>query len=138
MRRTSELYVIYIMSEKQPLNSRKVSLNGLIFKRDVSQDWVMCLDLFNLYSKFILKQLEEFEEGLQVNGRRINNIRYADDAVLLSSSEADLQMLLNVVQTSSEEFGLKLNINRTKAILMSKQSPNESSLSITVNNIKIE
>jgi len=138
MRRNSELYVIYIMSKKQPLNSRKVSLNGLIFKRDVSQDWVMCLDLFNLYSKFILKQLEEFEEGLQVNGRRINNIRYADDAVLLSSSEADLQMLLNVVQTSSEEFGLKLNINRTKAIVMSKQSPNESSISITVNNIKIE
>jgi len=126
------------MSKKQPLNSRKVSLNGLIFKRDVSQDWVMCLDLFNLYSKFILKQLEEFEEGIQVNGRRINNIRYADDAVLLSSSEADLQMLLNVVQTSSEEFGLKLNINRTKSIVMSKQSPNESSISITVNNIKIE
>jgi len=126
------------MSKKQPLNSRKVSLNGLIFKRDVSQDWVICLDLFNLYSKFILKQLEEFEEGIQVNGRRINNIRYADDAVLLSSSEADLQMLLNVVQTSSEEFGLKLNINRTKSIVMSKQSPNESSISITVNNIKIE
>jgi len=138
MRRNSELYVIYIMSKKQPLNSRKVSLNGLIFKRDVSQDWVICLDLFNLYSKFILKQLEEFEEGIQVNGRRINNIRYADDAVLLSSSEADLQMLLNVVQTSSEEFGLKLNINRTKSIVMSKQSPNESSISITVNNIKIE
>ena len=138
MRRNSELYVIYIMSKKQPLNSRKVSLNGLIFKRDVSQDWVMCLDLFNLYSKFSLKQLEEFEEGIQVNCRRINNIRYADDAVLLSSSEADLQMLLNVVQTSSEEFGLKLNINRTKSIAMSKQSPNESSISITVNNIKIE
>jgi len=54
------------MSKKQPPNSRKVSMNGLIFKRDVSQDWVMCLDLFNLYSKFILKQLEEFEKGIQV------------------------------------------------------------------------
>jgi len=47
-------------------------------------------------------------------------------------------MLLNVVQTSSEEFGLKLNINRTNAMAISKQSPNESSISITVNNIKID
>ena len=84
----------------------------------------MSRDLFNLYSEFILKE-PEVEEGIQVNGRRINNIRYADDTVLLASSEAGLQMLVNIVQTSSEKFGLKLNINKTKVMVMSKQSPNE-------------
>ena len=75
--------------------------------------------------------------GIQANGRRINNIRYADDTVLLASSEAGLQMLVNIVQISSEKFGLKLNINKTKVMAMSKQSPNEPSISITVNNIRI-
>ena len=45
-------------------------------------------DFFNLYSEFILKELEEVEEGIQVNGKSINSIRYADDTVLLASSEA--------------------------------------------------
>jgi len=96
----------------------------------------MSRDLFNLYSEFILKE-PEVEEGIQVNGRRINNIRYADDTVLLASSGAGLQMLVNIVQISSEKFGLKLNINKTKVMVMSKQSPNEPSISITVNSTKI-
>jgi len=98
----------------------------------------MSPDLFNLYSGFILKELEEVEKGIQVNDRRINNIRYADDTVLLGSPEACLQMLLNVVQTSSERYGFKLNINKIKIVFMSKQSPIETSLSTTVNNIKTE
>jgi len=39
----------------------------------------MSPDLFNLYSEFILKELEEVEKGIQVNGRCINIIRYTDD-----------------------------------------------------------
>ena len=66
-------------------------------KRGVRQGCVMSPDLFNLYSEFILKELEEVKEGIQVNGRCINNIRYADDTVLLASSEAGLQMLVNIV-----------------------------------------
>jgi len=65
--------------------------------------------------EFILKELEEVEEGIQVNGRCISNIRYAEDTVLLASSEAGLQMLVNIVQISSEKFCLKLNINKTKS-----------------------
>jgi len=107
-------------------------------KRGVRQGCVMSPDLFNLYSELILKELEEVKAGIQVNGRRINNIRCADDTVLLASSETGLQILVNIVHTSSKRFGLKLNINTTKVMVMSKQSPNEPSISLTVNNIKIE
>ena len=78
----------------------------------------MSPDLFNLHTEFILKELEEVEEGIQVNGRRINNIRYADDTVLLASSEAGLQTLVNIVQISSEKFGL----NKTKVMCSSHAS----------------
>ena len=57
----------------------------------------MSPDYINLHSKFILRKLEEIEEGIQVNGRQINNICYADDTVLLVSSEAGLQVILNDV-----------------------------------------
>ena len=43
-------------------------------KRGVQQGCVMNPDLFNLYSKFILWELEKIEEGIQINGQRINNI----------------------------------------------------------------
>jgi len=55
-------------------------------KRGVRQSCVMSPDHINLYSEFILKELEEVQEGIQVNGRRITNIPFADDTVLLASS----------------------------------------------------
>ena len=100
----------------------------------------MSHDLFNLYRESIQRELEEVEEEIQVYGRRLNNIRYADDIVLLASLMAGLQvgLLLNAVQSSSEKFGLNLNINKTKVMVMSKQSPGEPSISATANNSKIE
>ena len=52
----------------------------------------MSPDLFNLYRDFIPRELEKLEEGIQVNGRPINYIIYADDTVLLASSETGLEV----------------------------------------------
>ena len=52
--------------------------------RGVRQGCVMSSDIFNLYSEMILRELEDVDEGIVVNGVRINNIRYADDTVFMS------------------------------------------------------
>ena len=106
-------------------------------KRGVRQGCVMSPDLFNLYSKFILWELEEIEEGIQINGQCINNIRYADDTVLTASKEAGLQLLLNKVLISSEKFGLILNAKKREVLVVSKQSP-EPTINIMASNVKIE
>ena len=47
-------------------------------------------------------------------GRNINNLRYADDIILMAESEEELKSLLMKVKEESEKVGLKLNIQKTK------------------------
>ena len=56
------------------------------------------------------------EAGIQISGRNINNLRYADDTTLMAESEEELKSLLKKVKEESEKAGLKLNIKKTKII----------------------
>ena len=58
--------------------------------------------------------LEEAQAGIKISGRNINNLRYADDTILMSESEEELKGLLMKVKEESEKVGLKLNIHKTK------------------------
>ena len=60
--------------------------------------------------------LEEAQAGIKFAGRKINNLRYADDTTLMAESEEELKMklLLMKVKEESENVGLKLNIQKTK------------------------
>ena len=57
--------------------------------------------------------LEEAQAGIKIAGRNINNLRYADDAIIMAESE-ELKSLLMKVKEESEKVGLKLNIQKTK------------------------
>ena len=58
--------------------------------------------------------LEEAQAGIQIAGRNINNLNYADDTTLMAESEEELKSLLMKVKEESENFGLKLNIQKMK------------------------
>ena len=58
--------------------------------------------------------LEETQAGIKIAGRNINNLRYADDTILMAESEEELRSLLMKVKEDSEKVGLKLNILKTK------------------------
>ena len=58
--------------------------------------------------------LEEAQAGINIAGRNINNLRYADDTTLMAESEEGLESLLMKVKEESEKVGLKLNIQKTK------------------------
>ena len=58
--------------------------------------------------------LDEAQAGIA--GRNINNLRYADDNILMAESEEELKSLLMNVKEKSEKVGLKLNIQNTKVM----------------------
>ena len=58
--------------------------------------------------------LEEAQAGIKIAGRNINNLRYADNTILMAESEEELKSLLMKVKEESEKVGLKLNIQKIK------------------------
>ena len=59
-------------------------------------------------------EVEEAQAEVQIAGRNINNLRYANDTTVMAESEEELKSRLMKVQEESEKVGLKLNIQKTK------------------------
>ena len=84
--------------------------------KGVCQGCILSPCLFNLYTEYIIRnaRLYEAQAGIRIDGRNINNLRYADDTTLMAESEEDLKSLLIEVKEESEKVGLKLNIQKAK------------------------
>ena len=63
--------------------------------------------------------LDEAQAGIKIAGRKINNLRYADDTTLMAESEEQLKSLLMKVKEESEKVGLKLSFQKTKIMASS-------------------
>ena len=58
--------------------------------------------------------MEEAQAGIKIAGRNIDNLRYANDTIVMAESEEELKSLLMKVKEESEKVGLKLNIQKPK------------------------
>ena len=83
--------------------------------KGVHQGCILSPCLFNLYAEYIMQnaRLDEAQAGIEIAGRIISNLRYADDITLMAESN-ELKSLLMKVKEESEKVGLKLNIQKTK------------------------
>ena len=61
--------------------------------KEVRQGCILSPCLFNLYAEYIMRNagLEEAQAGINIAGRNINNLRYADDTTLMAESEEELK-----------------------------------------------
>ena len=77
--------------------------------------WVLSPCLFNLYAEYVMQNagLDEAQAGIKIARRNINNLRYADDTILMAESEEELSLLMKKKE-ESEKSGLKLSIQKTK------------------------
>ena len=89
--------------------------------KGVGQGCILSPCLFNSYAEYIMRNagLEEAQARINIAGRNINNLRYANDTTLMAESEEELKSLLMKVKEESEKVDLKLNIQKTKIMVSS-------------------
>ena len=92
-------------------------------KRGVRQGCVLSPKLFNLYTEEIFRKSEDIKR-IVVGGRNINNyiriynLRFADDTLLISEGEEELQQLTDKVREDSKINGLEMNVKKTKTMII--------------------
>ena len=84
--------------------------------KGVCQGCILSPCLFNLYAQYIMRNagLDEAQAGIKIDRRNINNLRYADDTILMAESKEELKSIWMKVKEESKRPGLKLNIQKTK------------------------
>ena len=91
-------------------------------KKGVRQRCILSPNLLKLYTEKILREVEDMK-GVNIGGVNINNLRYADDAVLLADGNMFLQALLTAVNEKGKPYGMEMNIIKTKSMAISRKKP---------------
>ena len=77
--------------------------------------------LFNIYDEAMLRDaLSNVNEGIRVGGHLIKTIRYADNQATLANSVVGLQHMMDKMQETASEYGMKINIKKTKVIKLAR------------------
>ena len=104
-----------------------ISIDGEIsewtyIKRGVRHRCFISPDLFSLYAEIIMRKVKQRSDHLKftINGMNIQNIRYADDTVLLARNKVDLENLLHILKEENEIRGLNVNRKKKKLMVFSK------------------
>jgi hypothetical protein len=64
--------------------------------------------------------IQDQQIGARVQGQYINNLRFADDIVLLAENEEDLQFLVSEFDTFSKKIGLTINKSKTAVQVLNR------------------
>ena len=92
--------------------------------------------VFNVYMEKIFRHITNMK-GVNVGGKNYNNLRYADDTALLAGNEKELTELTSKINEVGKQFGMKINIKKTKAMFVSKK-PNSPIIHIAIDGQHIE
>ena len=80
----------------------------------VRQGCVLSPCLFNLHAEYMHNAgLDEAQAVIKIARRNINNLKHADDTILMAEIKEELKSLLKAKE-ESEKLGFKLNIQKTK------------------------
>ena len=98
--------------KKQQLRTLSETTDWFKIEKGVWQGCILVFCLFNLYAEYIMQnaRLGVSQAGIKIAGRKINNLRYADDTTLMVENKEELKSLLMGAKEKSEKAGLKLNI----------------------------
>ena len=92
------------------VKKQELELDWLKIGKGGCQGCVLTYCLFNLHAEYIMQnaRLDEAQARIKITGRNLNNLRYADDTILIAESKEETKSLLMKLKEDSEKLGLKL------------------------------
>ena len=103
--------------QEATVRTRHGTMDWFQISKGPCQGCILSPCLFNLNAEYIKwnVRLDEAQAGIKIAGRNINNLRYADDTILLAESKEELKSLLMKVKEESEKASLKLNHSKLRS-----------------------
>ena len=93
--------------------------------------------LFSIYAEMMMiEAMKKVEDGVKVGGEILKDLRFADDQAIIANSEDGLQRQMNSLVETWNDYDMKINIKKTKIMLISKKK--DGNISILVNSQEIE
>jgi len=102
--------------QEATVRTRRGTMDWLQTVKALCQGCILLRCLFNFYAEYIKwnARLDEAQTGIKIARRNINNLRHANDTILVAEIEEELKSLLMKVKEESDKIGLKLNIQKMK------------------------
>ena len=107
------------------------STSAFRIKRGVRQGDTISPKLFTATLESIFRRLNWENKGVKIDGEFLSNLRFADDIFLCTETPQELQQMLQELSDESRQMGLKMNITKTKVMVVDNTP-------INVNNVLIE
>ncbi len=95
----------------------------ILIEKGVKQGDPLSPKIFTCLLEDVFRKLKWENEGLQINGRRLNNLKFADDIIVLATSQQKLPKMLDELNKESRKVGLHLNLSKTKVMTNHKEIP---------------
>lgn len=91
-----------------------IKTSKIPIKRGVRQGDTISPKLFTLTLEDVFKGLDWQDKGINIDGTRLNHLRFADDIILISNSSEQLKYMLEELHHASSGVGLQMNLTKTK------------------------
>jgi hypothetical protein len=96
-----------------------IEVNGHKEEAKIRQGCSLSPYLFKLFIVEAINEMKINTNGISTNGQKIDSIRFADDIALIAESAEELNFMLNYLDIALTKFNLKININKTKVLIVS-------------------